>query len=113
MNKITSSLLSFLGGATLGAAVGVGIYLVATSDHDEGILQGVKSTIQNAIEEGRRAAEERRRELERELGFPIDQEPELRPLPFSLNVDVDIERREQSDSPTSTPPTSTTPDATS
>ncbi len=76
----TSTFLKFTGGVILGAAIGVGIYLVVTSDSEEGVIHGVKETINRALEEGRRAAEQRRLELERELGFSLDEEPlELQP----------------------------------
>jgi hypothetical protein len=77
MPNPTSTLLKFAAGAAIGAAIGVGIYLIVTSDSEEGFVHGIKETINQAIEEGRRAAEERRRELERELGFSLEEEPEL------------------------------------
>ncbi len=67
----TSTFLKFTAGVALGAAIGVGVYLVVTSDSEEGVIHGVKETINRALEEGRRAAEQRRLELERELGFPL------------------------------------------
>ena len=67
----TSTFLKFTAGVVVGAAIGVGIYLVATSDSEEGVIHGIKESINHALEEGRRAAEQRRLELERELGFPL------------------------------------------
>ncbi|HEY80853.1 MAG TPA: hypothetical protein G4O05_07230, partial [Caldilineae bacterium] len=92
MSSATSSFLKFVGGVTLGAAIGVGIYLVVTSDSEEGVIHGIKETISHALEEGRRAAEQRRLELERELGFSLEE-----PLTPAL----------QTATPESSPPDST------
>ena len=81
MSSVTSSFLKFMGGVALGTVVGVGIYLVATSDSEEGLIHDIKETIHYALEEGRRAAEQRRLELERELGFSLDDDPADLPPP--------------------------------
>ncbi|RME46080.1 MAG: hypothetical protein D6791_09175 [Chloroflexi bacterium] len=60
-------LLQVLGGVTLGAALGAGIYLLLTNEEDEGFLSDLKSLLDEVIEEGKRAAEQRRLELEQEL----------------------------------------------
>ncbi len=71
--SVTTTLVKFFGGVALGAAVGAGIYLVLSSEDEEGVIHGVKETVNRAIEEGRRAAEQRRRELELELGFALEE----------------------------------------
>ncbi len=71
--SVTTTLVKFFGGVALGAAVGAGIYLVLSSEDEEGVIHGVKETVNRAIEEGRRAAEQRRRELELELGFTLEE----------------------------------------
>jgi hypothetical protein len=68
--------LKFAGGLLLGAALGAGLYLLVTKDSEEGIIHDIKQTINQAIEAGKLSAEERRRQLEQELGFSIDDEPE-------------------------------------
>ncbi len=72
--SVTSALIKFFGGVALGAVVGAGVYLVISSEDEEGVVHGVKEAVNRALEEGRRAAELRRRELELELGFPLDSE---------------------------------------
>lgn len=69
-----SSLLKFAGGLALGAAIGAGAYLLVTKEQDKGFLQDVKGIVNQAIEEGKRAAEEQRRQLEQELGFSLTDE---------------------------------------
>ena len=69
-----SSLLKFAGGLALGAAIGTGVYLLVTKEQDKGFLQDVKEIVNQAIEEGKRAAEEQRRQLEQELGFSLTDE---------------------------------------
>jgi hypothetical protein len=64
--------LKLAGGLVLGAAIGAGVYILITKDSDEGILADLKNTINQAIEEGRRSAEERRLQLEQELGFSLE-----------------------------------------
>jgi hypothetical protein len=64
--------LKLVGGLVLGAAIGAGVYILITKDSDEGILADLKNTINQAIEEGRRSAEERRMQLEQELGFSLE-----------------------------------------
>jgi hypothetical protein len=70
-----SSLLKFVGGIALGVAIGAGVYILATKESDEGVIHDIKETINKAIEEGKRSAEERRKQLEQELGFSVDDEP--------------------------------------
>ena len=69
--------LKFIGGLALGAAIGAGVYILVTKDSEEGIVADIKTTINRAIEEGKRSAEERRRQLEQELGFSVDDEPPI------------------------------------
>ena len=70
-----SSLLKFVGGIALGVAIGAGVYILATKESEEGVIHDIKETINRAIEEGKRSAEERRMQLEQELGFSVDDEP--------------------------------------
>ena len=70
-----NTFLKFVGGLALGAAIGVGVYLVVTKESEEGLIHDIKENINKAIEAGRLAAEERRRQLEQELGFSIEDEP--------------------------------------
>ncbi len=93
MSSAASSLLKFAGGVALGAVIGVGIYLIVTSDSEEGVIHGIKETINHALEEGRRAAEQRRLELEQELGFSLDQEPEKLP-PITLKAEAETPQPE-------------------
>ncbi len=80
MASPASSALKFFGGVLLGAAVGAGIYFVVTSDDEQGVVHHIKERVRFALEEGRRAMEARRQELEQELGFSLEDEPPL-PLP--------------------------------
>ncbi len=66
-----SSLLKFVGGVALGATLGVSAYLFATQEGDEGFVQELKRSLNQAIEEGKRSAGERRRQLELELGYSL------------------------------------------
>ncbi len=75
------TLLKFVGGLALGATLGAGVYLLVTKESNEGIIRDIKEGINRAIEEGKRSAEERRKQLEQELGFPIDDEPPAIPVP--------------------------------
>lgn len=71
-----NTFLKFVGGLALGAAIGAGVYLVVTKDDDdEGFIHNIKESINKAIDAGRLSAEERRQQLEQELGFSIDDEP--------------------------------------
>ena len=69
-----NTFLKFAGGLVLGAALGAGAYLIVTKDSEEGLVADIKQSIQRAIEEGKRSAEERRKQLEMELGFSVDDE---------------------------------------
>ena len=69
--------LKLVGGLVLGAAIGAGVYILITKDSEEGIVHDIKQTINQAIEAGKLSAEERRRQLEQELGFPVTDEPEM------------------------------------
>ena len=79
-----SSFLKFIGGAALGAAIGAGVYFALTSDHEEGLIHDFKALVNEVIEEGKRAAEQRRMELEMELQgkWPA-------PQPVSLSTQTD------------------------
>jgi len=66
-----STVLKFVGGVALGAALGAGIYLLVTKESEQGIVHDIKESLNRAIEEGKRSAEERRRQLELELGFSV------------------------------------------
>ena len=56
--------LNFLGGLVLGAAVGAAIGLFLTPQSGEDLQRKVRERIDLVVEEGRRAAAERRAELE-------------------------------------------------
>jgi len=66
-----SSIFKFVAGATLGVAIGAGLYILVTKESEEGLIHDIKGSINNAIEEGKRASEDRRRQLEQELGFKL------------------------------------------
>ena len=66
-----SSLLKFVGGVALGTVIGAGAYLFATQETEEGLLHDLKLSLNQAIEEGKRTAGERRRQLELELGYSL------------------------------------------
>lgn len=78
-----NTFLKFVGGLALGAALGAGAYIVLTRDSEEGVIRDIKESFNKALEEGKRAAEERRRQLEAELGFSIDDEPPALAAPSS------------------------------
>lgn len=61
-------LFKLLAGLAIGAAVGAGIYLVLSQDNDEGFVSDMKQLAQKVVDEGKLAAEQRRREMEVELG---------------------------------------------
>lgn len=61
-------LIKLLGGVVVGAAAGVGAYLLLTSEDEEGFVADLKSLVNDVVAEGKRAAELRRLELETELG---------------------------------------------
>jgi len=65
------NLAKFFGGLMLGAAIGAGVYVVLTNDSEEGIVYDVKMIIDDAISQGKAAAEARKIELENELRQPI------------------------------------------
>ena len=69
------TLLKFTSGLLLGAAVGAGAYLLATKESDSDLVRELKNSVRQALEEGKRAAEEQRRLLETELGFAVEEEP--------------------------------------
>ena len=66
-----SHLLKFVGGIVLGAALGAGVYVVLTREDDTGLIAQAKLFVNDVAEEGRRAAEARRKELEVELGQKV------------------------------------------
>ena len=66
-----SSLFKFVGGVALGAVIGAGAYLFATQESEEGFVHDLKVSLNQAIEEGKRSAGERRRQLELELGYSL------------------------------------------
>lgn len=61
-------LFQLITGLAIGAAIGAGIYLVLTQDSDEGFVSDVKKLAHKVVDEGKLAAEQRRQELEVELG---------------------------------------------
>ena len=63
-----SRLIKFVGGIILGAVLGAGTYMVLTHEDEASIIDDAKAFVDNVIGEGRRAAEDRRTELESELG---------------------------------------------
>ena len=63
-----SHIFKFIGGIMLGAALGAGIYVVLTKEDEISIIGEIKTFANNIMQEGKRAAEERRMELEIELG---------------------------------------------
>ena len=65
-----SNLIKFVGGLVLGAAIGTGVYMLFTNDSEEGIIHDVKMIANDAISQGKQAAEARRVELENELRQP-------------------------------------------
>lgn len=62
------TLLKLIGGLAIGAAIGTGIYLLLSRNEEEGVVHDVKMLVNDAIEEGKRAAESRREQLQVELG---------------------------------------------
>ena len=56
--------LNFLGGVALGAAFGAVVGLLLTPQSGEDLKQALRERVNLVIEEGRRAAAERRAELE-------------------------------------------------
>ena len=78
-----SGCLKFIGGVTLGAIIGAGLYLIITQDDsEEGLVHELKVGVNRALEEGKRAAQEQRRLLEQELGFSLSDEQSAPPTPF-------------------------------
>ena len=61
-------LFQLVTGLAIGAAVGAGLYLALTRDADEGFVSDIKKLARQVVEEGKMAAEQRRQELEVELG---------------------------------------------
>ena len=61
-------LVKLIGGLAVGAAIGVGIYLILAQDSEEGFVSNVKALANQAMEEGKRAAADKRQQLEIELG---------------------------------------------
>jgi len=57
-------MLDFLGGIVLGAAVGAAVGLLLTPQSGEDLKRQVRERVNLVLEEGRRAAAERRAELE-------------------------------------------------
>lgn len=82
-----STILKFVGGAALGVALGAGVYLLATKESEHGVVHDIKESINKAIEEGKRSAAERRRQLEQELGFSVSSDvselPTAEPSPLA------------------------------
>lgn len=60
-------LVRFLGGLLLGAALGAGLVLILTPQSGAGTRRLVQNRVQEVLDEGRRAAEERRLELTAQL----------------------------------------------
>lgn len=63
MNKI----ISFLGGALLGALTGAATVLLITPKSGETVRKSIKKEVDAILEEGRRASAVRREELEAQL----------------------------------------------
>jgi hypothetical protein len=76
-----NTFLKFIGGLALGAAIGAGVYMLVTKESEEGVIHDIKESFNRAIEEGKRSAEERRKQLEQELGFSVEDEPPVLPAP--------------------------------
>lgn len=82
-----NTFLKFTTGIMLGAAIGAGVYVLLSKESDEGVIYDIKKSINSAIEEGRRAAEERRKQLEQELGFSIVEEaPAIQESPKQMQT---------------------------
>ncbi|MCS7039227.1 MAG: hypothetical protein RMN24_05925 [Anaerolineae bacterium] len=62
------ALFKLVAGLGVGAALGVGVYWLVTSDREQGLLAELKELVSQVVEEGKAAAAQRRRELELELG---------------------------------------------
>lgn len=60
-------LVRFLGGLLLGAALGAGLVLILTPQSGAETRRLVQNRVQEVLDEGRRAAEERRLELTAQL----------------------------------------------
>ncbi len=69
-------LFKLMSGLALGAAMGAGLYLLLTRDGEQGFLGDLKKLANEAVAEGKRAAAQRRQELEIELG----QQPTAAPI---------------------------------
>ncbi len=70
-----NGLVKLVSGLVIGTAIGVGIYLILTQDSEEGLVHDVKSLANQALEEGKRAASDKRQQLEIELGRGPDTTP--------------------------------------
>ena len=64
-------LLKFTSGIGMGIALGALGYLILTSEDEEGLVHDLKAFFKDVVEEGRTAAESRRKELEEELGIKL------------------------------------------
>lgn len=63
-----SSILKFMGGILLGSALGAGSYVIFTQDNENGIIDGIKTFVNNVVDQGQQAAEAKKSELQIELG---------------------------------------------
>ncbi len=61
-------LIKLVTGLAIGAAIGAGLYLILNQDTEEGFVGDMKKLARQVVEEGKVAAEQRRQELEVELG---------------------------------------------
>lgn len=70
-----SGFLKFLGGLTVLAAVGIGVYKILTNEQEEGLAHDIKVAAKEIVDEGKRAADQRRIDLQAELA----QQPPINP----------------------------------
>ena len=59
--------LTFLGGVVVGAAVAAAVVILLTPQSGEDLRDGIKVRVEDIVEQGRQAAEEKRLELTAQL----------------------------------------------